>query len=550
MGQEPNNMDQIKNAAVLYADLDNTSIGTKSKIAQTIAGKSILAHTVERLGNTKKISEICVFCPSEQKIEIEKLVENQNKTVVIGLNEKVPPNKYLQRRKWGIDCWRGGLHEATVFDELNFNIEMLLALQQRGVTTIAITPAEAVLVDPQLVDGVIGHHHDNGETMRFTFAQAPPGLACCVYRIDLAAGVINANAHIGDLLCYNPDEPRSDPINDECAFRLDQQICVSPFRFIADTQRAIERIEQIAKQNNGDIKKLTANDIVNIANDRSFDVGKLPAELEIEINTAESLRMPNYPHGKISPQRGPMTIEQFAKIIDDCRDYDDIRLTIGGCGEPLAHSQLHKMIEIAKNAGIFAINIETDGRLLNGPVAEKLLEGPTDIISVFIDADEPKLYQKLKGEDCFGEVIENVESFIDKSSPVCGPLVVPHMVKSRQTVGQMEAFYDRWIRKCGAAVIEGHNDFAGQIESEEVMNMAPPARNACRRPLQIMNITADGNVAMCRQDFNGKTSIGNAFEKSVTQLWLSEKTQKLRDEHAEGQFDGNELCARCKEWHR
>ena len=233
--------------------------------------------------------------------------------------------------------------------------------------------------------------------------------------------------------------------------------------------------------------------------------------LEIEINTDASLRIKDYPHRRADIVRGPMALAGFEKIVTDCRTYDDICLTIGGFGEPLYHPDLIDMIAAAKQAGIFGINIETDATHLKGKLAQSLLESQVDIISVYLDANDEQLYRQVKGQNGFAEIVEQLEQFIDQSSKQYGggPLILPHMVKTRETIPQMEDFYDRWKSKCGSAVIVGYNDFNGQIEDKTVMNMAPPGRTICRQLKFCMSILANGSVTTCMQDFNGKNTIGN-----------------------------------------
>ena len=245
-----------------------------------------------------------------------------------------------------------------------------------------------------------------------------------------------------------------------------------------------------------------------------------------------------------------MNREQFEKIMADCTAYDDICLTFGGFGEPLTHPDLPAMTAAAKSAGIYGINIETDGLLLQGDLAEALLASPADIISVYLDADSSELYRAVKGRDAFTQAARNVEQFARHSTDSGGPLVVPHLVKTRETMPEMEAFYDRWIQCCGAAVIVGFNDFAGQIPDKAVMDMSPPRRFACARLWRTMTILADGKMTPCGQDFKGEHTIGNVLEQSVGELWRSEQMETLRQAHRQDNYQTHPLCAACKEWHR
>lgn len=534
-----------KNAALIYADMNRSTIGTRSYVNRELAGKPVLRRTVERLLSIDSLDTCVVFCPSDQVNAIASLVQGTAADVV-GLKEPVFVNPYVKRRKWSLASWRGGIHEATVDDEFAATQEMVLCSRQRDIYTALAVPAEAVLIDGQLLQGLLEHHHQHVEQMRYTFSQAAPGLTCSAFRLDLLHELTLSKGHIGDLIAYHPDSPQPDFIMQESCYRVDSPLYLTPFRFLADNQRSFEALECLLAAENG--RPVSAAQAITVIAPRLLQPGRLPAELEIEITTEPSLRIAGYPHGKI--QHGRMSVNQFRQIVAGCQSYDDICLTLGGFGEPMAHPQLMDIIAIAKNAGIFAINIETDGRRLDDKMADMLLNSDVDVLSVFLDADSENLYRQVKGEGGFDELTARLEAFVEASNKVNGPQVVPHLVKTRQTMAEMERFYDRWLKTCGAAVIVGYNDFAGQIADQSVMNMCPPRRFPCRRLWRCLTIFADGTATICPQDFKAAHSLGNAFTISVEDLWSGETINALRQAHLKNDYGINPLCTHCKEWPR
>ncbi len=538
-----------KTAALVAADLNQSGLGTRSRLADDLAGTAVLKRTLIRLGQVKGLAERIVFCPPGQKESLQTILDDPN-VLLQELSSPLPIGPAIQRRKWALTSWRGGLHEATLFDEPAITEEMVLYARSRDIYTAVVVPAEAVLTDPELIDGLIEHHQQHDSLMRFTFTQAAPGLCGWAYRLDLYHELRLTGQRIGDLMNYDPDHTQGDQINQDSNFKVPQEICFSPFRYLADTQRSFDAMKKTLQGANGNQRNAvqTVRKMADVL--RETDI--LPRELEVEINTERSLRLAGYPHGRSDLGRGAMTLEQFAKIVNDCREYDDICLTLGGFGEPLAHPQLLAIIEAAKQAGIFGINIETDGRLLNGKLAESLLASPVDTISIFLDANSPELYRQVKGEDGFEAVVKQMEEFAEqrKTRGDTGPKIVAHLVKTRQSLGEMEEFYDRWIRQCGCAVITGFNDFAGQIEDRSVMNMSPPRRFPCNRLSNCMMILADGRVSLCSQDFRGAHAVGNVFTSNVKEIWKSQAMERLRQAHRDGNYGVNPLCERCKDWFR
>jgi len=540
------------NAAWLYADLDHNVLSLRSRISDSLAGKNVLSRTVGQLAQAELLSEIVVFCPKNQVDQIGQLLLGCEVTLR-GLENEVPFSKRLSHRKWSLESWRGGIDESTLFDEPFFTEEMILYGREHGHYFVLSVPCEAVLVDPQLLDKLIEHQIAYGDDMRFTFTQAAPGLCVCGYRLDLLHELRTAGASIGHLLRYDPDAPRADYIMQECVYKVGPKLYGSRFRYIADTQRSFDTIEKfLQNETNGSLENWDAEKIIEAVETRQQQTDILPHEIEIEINTDTSLRINGYPHRRDDTDRPAMTLAQFRKIVSQLGQYDDICLTIGGFGEPLAHPELLGMIKAAKDAGVFGINIETDGLLLKGQLADKLSETNVDIISVYLDANSRELYQQIKGQDRFDELVAQLESFVERNKEKNGtaPLLLPHLVKSNETIAQMEEFYDRWKRTAGCAVIVGHNDFAGQIPSQAVMNMAPPNRRPCRRLSRYMTILADGTVTICSQDFNPEHPIGNVKEKTIKEIWQGPELEHLRKSHHDRKYDANSLCQNCKDWHR
>lgn len=551
------NDESQKTVAVIIADLDRSVLGTQSRLAEALLGQPVLQHTIARLKQVPILDSIIVFSPLGQANKLADIISSTAPTVttnaatkhveLVELKQAIPPSLAIQKRKWSLCSWRGGLGDAVCFDELLFTAEMVDLLKQSSVDTVVMAQAGAVLIDPNLLTGLIEHHHKHYHEMRFTFTLASPGLAAVAYRVDLASELANTHTQIGDILRYQPNRPRADYLNDACVFKVDTKWHRYPFRFLTDTHRSFQAIQRAMNR----VGKDDTLAIVHAIEQEDSNAYELPRELEIEINTEPTCRLVDYPHNKLRCSRGPMQLSEFKKIMADCVGYDDICITISGFGEPLAHRELPAMVDIAKKAGILGINIETDGRLLDGGLAEKLLDSPVDVISVWLDADSSNVYQQIKGHDDFDRVVQNCQAFAEKrQSRPQGALLVPHMVKTRQTIAEMEAFYDRWIRCCGQAVIVGYNDFAGQIPDHAVMDMQPPQRRPCKRLCQRMTILADSNVTICSQDFSARHIVGNATKESITDIYRSQKLRYLRQAHQKQQYDTNDLCKNCKEWHR
>ncbi len=71
------------------------------------------------------------------------------------------------------------------------------------------------------------------------------------------------------------------------------------------------------------------------------------------------------------------------------------------------------------------------------------------------------------------------------------------------------------------------------------------ARGFCEFPFTQLNITADGGVSKCCADFNCSDPMGNVNEKSLIDIWIGEKFEKVRQLLLKGNRDAIVTCKKC-----
>jgi len=541
--------EEINNGAIIYADLNQGTLGNRSRLATPLGGVAILTRTVKQIQKAKHLNQILVFCPADQMSEIETLLSGTT-AKIHGLSAPSPTSNVISKRKWALNSWRGGITDALVFDELKHNGEILEIAKASSVYFAVSVAPEASFIEPTIIDGVIEQFHNNMDLFKFSFAHAAPGLTCCGYRLDLLHSLISHETGIGQILSYDPDIPQQDFINRDCVYTTPIEWCTPQMRFIPDTQRHFNAFETLFEAQPSLAQTCSTDDLLEHLLPLHQSLNTFPHEIEIEINTDPTLRIDGYPHGNIANHRPEMSLDLFQSIIDQCKAHDDICITLGGFGEPLNHRSLIEMIHYAHDNGIFGINIETDGLALHGELADALCSAPVDTISVHLDAISATTFHELKHQDYFDRITKQIDDFIEKRNATNGPIIIPFFTKSIQTLKEMEAFHLHWIKKTGTVVIDGYNSFCDQITDHAVMDMSPPNRRQCRRLDKTMVIYANGDVPICSQDYKGNHIAGNVTETTLSDIWHNDIFSNLRTAHINGQFSVNPLCSQCKEWHR
>ena len=535
----------MKCIAILTADLKFTQLGTRSRLTDRLSGESILRRTLSRVGKAKRIEDRFLIAPSEQFAAMKDLLHGIDVQLIN--KSGATPHAALVRagRTWGLDGWRGGIGGLCAFDE---DIDCALAAQvadAAGADCVAFIPAAAPLFDPVLFDAMFAHYCQHAEQSRLTFTQAPPGLSALILCSPLLQELAPTGQPPGALLTYQPSQPFADLTGKEACYRSPLDVVQARGRLIADTWRGTARIQRIIEAG-GD-----SWDAAQICKwlSRQSAVNEFPEEIELELTTAESgdeiglLR----PRGEIVPGRGPIDSEFVHRIAGYFATYDDVRIVLGGFGEPFRHPQFTDICQVLRQGGVAALAVRTSGRISDPGIEDALFELPVDVIEVTLDAACPETYSRVHGNNEYQDAVAFIERCLTRreTEKRVQPLVVPSFVKCLENLDDMEHFFDYWQSRLGMALITGYSHHAGQRSDRAVTSTAPPAREPCRRSFTRLVILGDGNVTTCDQDYKGMHVIGNLKTESLHDIWRSAPLNMLRSERV----SNLPLCQSCQEWH-
>lgn len=518
---------------------------------RSFRGEPVLSWTLKRLCSSERLGNVTILCWEDQLEAVEEIAEEHHAYVM----SKAPRQRVAlidavaAARRWA-DGWRGGLLSTCDFD-LGFHPAWALEVCERleGDAIVLIDPS-AGLIDPKLVDRVIDRACDKSH-VELCFTQAAPGLAGALIRKPLLERLATAQAHAGRLLHYMPDQPQRDPIGTDACVPVATLVARTVHSFRLDSERQIRRVALASIGLNGTLADSDAEEIA-----QRFDwpskSDELPRELKIELNTTRRSAPIFWPGKHLKIERGVTSLETWAKLLNEsAAGADDLRLTIGGVGDPIESELLFPVIDAAKRAGINAIQVQTDLLSDDLHAVERLADSMIDVVAVNLPAITEATYATVMGVDRFRHVLQNIAHFFrrrhERHSGV--PLLVPVFTKLGHNLAEMEVWYDQWLRTLGNAVIVGPSSYAGQIEDLRVADMSPPTRRACRQLSSKMTVLCDGSIVACDQDVMGKNVVGRIGEMSLADLWNGQLA-RIRSAHEQGKWDAHLLCAGCREWHR
>lgn len=544
----------MKTIAILEVDLVRTPLGTRSRLSDPMHGRPLLVRTLERIAQAKRLAECHIVCPDDQAGRCQSLLEGVA-VRIHGHQSSPPPYRELTRvgRKWSLDAWRGGIGGVCAVDEYTHCPLFAGLATQVGADAVWTAPPASPLVDPRLIDEMIAHYESSPSEMRLVFAQAPPGLTGVILQTGLLAELAEKRTSPGWVLAYKPDAPAMDLALKECCFPTSQNVRHAAGRLVADTDRSWKRVGDLIQSATDE--HLDADTVgERLITHQADELPEIPGEVEIELTTDDqlpaTLLRPRGPAGVGS--RGPLDVEVIRALADELATVDDSRVVLGGFGEPLLHPRFAEIISILRQAGIYAIAVNTNGLALDDAIAGAMLDARVDVVSVFLDATAAETYRSLQGHDG----LEAAKRGIDRLAAArvarhqVAPVTVAQLTKVRANLPEMESFVDEWLRRGIWPNVVGYSHRAGQCPERAVMSMAPPVRRPCRRLQSRLTVLADGTVTACDQDYAGKHAVGRLSTQGIGDIWRGAAMTTLRARHRTGAYHTLELCRGCDEWHR
>ena len=549
----------------------------------------VLFWTLNRIGKCTSLKAIAIFCWDDQFQNVQHAVRNAGENISVITKGTRHPIACMDvvtiARKW-TDGWRGGLFQACDFDRGFYGKWVMEIVNHLSIDAAVLIDPAAVLIDQKMLADLL-RHADKHADQPLVFTQAAPGLCGVVIRKSLLAQLADANLHAGKFLHYQPSLPSRDPISETSCMPVPTPVARCVHRLTVDSTQQIQLMERVVAQlekPEGRFPHLPFSPTHSAVEDDRPPVSRTsladelfaeqlvtefqraadslianapPREVIVEVTTQRMSKPVFLPAGSVNVDRANMSPATARQLFGELAKIENLRLTLGGVGDPLLHPQLIQIIQEANRAGLKSIHLRTDLLELSQETLEFLTtpqadgQSPVDILSIQIPAVSAQTYVKLMRFDGLSRVLDHVRKLVEHkwARQSAGPIIVPVFTKCNDNLAEMDTWYDKWLAAMGSAVIAGTGDFAGQIPNQSPVDMTPPIRRGCSRLNTRMNVLSDGSIVACEQDFLGVSPLGKVGEKSINDIWENQ-IATLRQQHAIADYSAHPLCGKCKDWHR
>ena len=536
-------------------NLQQSRLGLPARVQEQLAGTTVLDQTIHRAAAVPLVAKIVLVHPQGQNpmalidaAKLDKPIDAHEDPE--GLIDEQSA-KWIAARKWALTAWRGGLGSTTVYDELLPATPLITALDAHRIgkhDSVLLVRGDWCLFDSGLAQAQLALHLEHPEAMKLVFTQAPPGLSGIAMSGTVLRQLAETGSSIGQVLGYNPHKPSLDPISREINHPIPASVRDCNHRFVYDTPRTIDMIQAIAAKI--DIRNADAVRITNTV--KAHKLGphrskRLPQQVTLELTPQRAVTGPITPQHYVELPRPDLELDLARRIFAQLEP--DTALLLGGLGDALLHPQLAQVVAAAHDAQLLGIGLETD-LLCDHDELESLLSLPIDLITVRFNADSCETYRRVMGTDGFSQVMHNLQWLfqqkLERKEPL--PWILPRLIKTKQTLPDLESFFERWMRIAGHAVIEPARCGCGLMPPQSPVPMSPPQRVPCRQLGRRMSILSDGTVALCDQDWLGRAPLGEVQAHRLQEIWS--RVDTVADAHARAQYAELALCQPCNEWHR
>jgi radical SAM protein with 4Fe4S-binding SPASM domain len=268
---------------------------------------------------------------------------------------------------------------------------------------------------------------------------------------------------------------------------------------------------------------------------------------EIEINSHCNLRCCFCPIATDPKPRNFMSDETFNLVLDRVKEYGARQISLNHYSEPTLDPGLVSKIARAARMKL-KVRLNTNASLLNRQKIEKIASlGNTDVMINLPDADR-EVYNRITGSRVFDRVIANIQLLHQYKVPVTLAINTPLASREADTAkinrmfAEMQWKFSPWPTDDRAGVLD-NKEYALPVYHSGLLS-------GCTLFFSALNVSWEGNVFLCCQDFHQDYILGDLREQGFEEISNSPQMINLRKwilgwELAPDDF----ICRRC-DWTR
>lgn len=284
---------------------------------------------------------------------------------------------------------------------------------------------------------------------------------------------------------------------------------------------------------------------------------EFPLFIQLDLNQTCNFRcvhcLQRYPKYFKRYYRGqkPLSWERYQRIVLESEEYNCPSITLCGINEPLLMPDFEEYIKYAHKHGFIDSMINTNAVLLTEERSKCILDCGLTRLRFSLDAASPESYEKIRGRNDYGQIIKNIERFLElkEAGGYKLPITGANFCKLSLNEHEADKFIEFWGNKVDMATIQ---TFAPLVPEEELNSLYPTDQFGqkekleqfkCAQPFQRVVIRSCEIYPCCFFDVDLK--IGDLKTDTICRAWHSEKMNMIRELHRAGQYKKYKICNSC-----
>ena len=310
---------------------------------------------------------------------------------------------------------------------------------------------------------------------------------------------------------------------------------------------------------------MTAVDVNNLrqAMASRYAAQRLPPMVILDVTNTCNLKCIHCPQPMLQASPGfkpnHMKWAHFTKIVDEIGAAGEkMLLRIAGDGEPSIHPDITEMVRYAKQkAPHAALNLTTNGLVMDRAQADAMLEAGIDLVDFSIDAYSKAAYDEVRRGGKYERLLANIFGFLDRRKVHRAKTkVMVSFVVQKENAQEVDLFRNFWTPVVDRVLIRQLHSAVNQIpsekiaESRELNGATQRERFPCPHLWKRLTIDFRGLVKFCAHDWVHEegVTLGRIEESSLEEIWHGHMLQTIRNHHVRGTYPEGAICTTCTDW--
>ena len=239
---------------------------------------------------------------------------------------------------------------------------------------------------------------------------------------------------------------------------------------------------------------------------------------------------------------GFMDWNLFTKVVDQAAENDCQAITLASRGEPTLHKDFGKMLEYIYKKGIMDVKINTNATRLTEKLCHQILQSKIATVTLSVDACNPETYEAIRVGGKFEQVLKNIKMFkrIRENEYVGSQTktrIAGVAVKKTQSPKEMFNFWSQYVDQVTIRKEIPRWDTYNNKTHNEL--------GVCNLLFERIYVWFDGICSPCDFDYKAELRFGNANSDLISDIWLGESYQKIRQLHLDKKRNCLRPCDRC-----